>query len=130
MIDLFKQPSYLREGLAVYEALRRLGFQPDEIRPVFAVDKDGFFAIALVHPDFPNGGAITPETARFVVLVGVQHVLLDEMRELWPKVAVAWNEAPDDVTRRIWQESEVANNPEKLIAPIVAKGIRLPCVEN
>lgn len=105
----------MKEALAVHEALRRLGFSPEEIR-VALVDR----CLKLI---------LDAQGKRFVVDVGVfegpepEGGLTRWAQESWREAARLWNHDMTDAEHRaIWSGSEVYEKKVLFMALLRARG--------
>lgn len=133
--DLFDVPDAYREALAVFEALRRLGFDADDI----------FFQCGLPAPELvpsvvPAGLNIVRVILRttgqeFVVDVGLlrQGEVADAFEETMRgfMVAIVEGRLTPDELQRVWKESDIGASVEKfatLTLLLQQKGFLVPAL--
>jgi hypothetical protein len=128
---LGKVPRVYHEAWAVYEALRRLGFEDDDIT-------------AEVHPGFDAADALHQEM--FFIILRAQELEffyavapIDRgfaaARDYWFRLreAISCGAIPERELLSLWKSSEMGRSLEHfrtLATLLVAKGFRLPAAAN
>ncbi len=119
-MNLLAQPEFIREALAVWQALRRLGFSTGDIFAKPAEEEGGVFLIVLrVSGHEPIGFA-----------VGEQTLSLADSVSRWSAASEVWNHAPADVLQEIWDRSVISCRGLELISILQEHGIAPPIVRS
>jgi hypothetical protein len=119
----------MREWLFAREAMRRLGFQPDEL--FFAYEPTG--RVISSDGDVKNYGKpvialiLKAQGLQFVWTIGAVDLPADEIKQAWFDAADLWNNSPDNDWRDAgWLKSEACQRSVQLIAMLLAKGFTFP----
>ena len=121
-MNLFDYAQAYRESLSVYEALRRLGFESDDI----------YFMIAgAAHPG-PKQTVIILRTQgkEYVCVTGELEGSAEEIHTNWMEMASALvrHEISEEDLDKSWQESLVMRYKSEFVASIMAAGIKPPSI--
>lgn len=121
-------PKPMRNALATYEILRRLGFSSDDIH---------WHHNGAEHPGSPEPRGmmfvvLQTQGKEFLMRVGVIDTSYDAWREQWRTVmqALLDNAIPEKDYGRLLSESEAYRKTDNLCAAIRGKGIRIPTLES
>ena len=114
-------PAPAREGLAVFEALRRLGFGADDIYMAW----------------HPNAVAIEvhAQERQFVITCGAPGMGPVQFEKVWRRAAALWNGTEPGMTtaarEAIYASSQVlaGDGREQLVLRLLAKGFKMPPLE-
>jgi hypothetical protein len=121
-------PESVKECWAVHQALRTLGFKPDDIY-VAAGQSAG-------HAFNPPAMFVVLRTQdkEFVVTLALFETdeAVESALQLWTEFAERWNadSFDQDVMDKIYNESNVMQNSAQLVLSIEGKGIRCPVTTN
>lgn len=118
-MDLKTQPLAYREAYGVFEAFRRLGFNPNEI--FFCMNKHGQVWIEL-HS----------QGKEFIAHVGdMPGVEPDEIERGWNDLCLAIVDytISDEDMETVWKESKAFKDSISLLASLKAKGFEFPYLE-
>lgn len=100
----------LKECLAVWEALRTLGFQAKDI-------------YLLVTPD-SVGIEFDAKGERHAILAGKCSLPADEIQRQWLDLAQWWNAVATHAEKEdLWLKSKVGQDPMPLLSALVVKGL-------
>lgn len=118
-MNVFTYARPLREALATFNALRRLGFLAEDIYFHIGSAVQGAHQVCIV---------LKTQEKQFVVDLG----FIQADRE---KIAAAWNELAEacqdqqidsEQLSRMWQQSAIYNDPAALVTALINKGFYLP----
>jgi hypothetical protein len=108
-----------REALACYEALRRLGFSPEDI--FLSRHEDGRMMLLV-------------RSARYGLIVNLAAGDAAELRDLphdeltaeWARAAVLWNGASREETAEVYKNSLIYRRSDMMMFDLVNNGIAIP----
>lgn len=108
----------IKEVLATYEAMHRLGFNPDDI--FFTYDNTGAVGINL-----------KTQNKSFIILIGKLKVdVIDpvgSINKIWDDALDFWNEkATNDDRLDLWRSSIIYNHRKELVTALNNNGIVIP----
>lgn len=126
----------VRACLAVWQAFRHLGFEPDEIRCIYTsafsldvdVRRDLFSSDELESTGHEGVAYLSVETQgrRFIAAVGTTHLNDVEFGAAWSRAAHAFDAATDEERDALWHESQLGWQLGAIAVALEAHGIRLP----
>jgi hypothetical protein len=109
-MNLLELPRIYLEALAMHEALRRLGVEPDHV--FFTVS--GGQVVALVREDAES-------EIKFSVALGQAP---EDFERVWPEACRAWNSAPEAQMNKVWQQSAARHNTAALVVMLDLTGVK------
>lgn len=103
-----------REALATHEAMRKLGFLPENI---FASIGSGSLFVEV-------------ETLgkRFSIRIGQMPLSFEKFSAVWTEATHAYNSGSDDELYEIWDHSLIRRELPKIMAKMKEKGIVIPAL--
>ena len=120
----------IKEGLAIFECLRKLGFEPNQI---YAGAKVSLLCEGSNRTSQKMQLVIIVLKAgskEFVIQAGPWEETQEAFNDAWIDAAEKWNSSTKRFRDDIWNNSLVATQATPLIAALASKGIHLPCVIN
>ena len=110
-----------RESLAVFEALRKLGFD----------SKDIFFLVA----ETPTGElkqvaiVLRAQEKEFTAVTGILKGTVEEIQRTWAELAelLSTGKIPQDQLDKSWQKSMVFLHKTEFVLALTRKRFRFPC---
>ena len=108
----------LRECLAIFETMRKLGFASDDI--YFAMQPGPRKSTEILM-------VLRAQGLEFGAVAGyVNERSRETITEEWCRRAAEWNALPGTEAQRRWNESEARKGAVEMIAAMVAKGLVMP----
>jgi hypothetical protein len=118
-VTLVAQHPIWREVLACYEALRRVGFTPDDL--FLSRSPDGRMGMLVQSANYllvANPPAADP----FVFKTRT----VDELEQEWTKLGALWNAASQGEMAEIWESSSICHQGMALLMDLQRRGIMPP----
>jgi hypothetical protein len=118
-VNLFQYDKAYREALAAFEALRKLGFSPEDI----------FFLTSGADEETKHISVVLlTQGKEFVITTGTIRGSVEEIEKTWKELAglLASGKIPKNQLDTSWRKSMAHTHAYEFMLAILKKGIQLP----